>query len=75
MLRVAAASNALGGRLEKAQRAIARLLGLDPAFRISSLVLRIACRFADQKTSPPSRRACERQVWPSNHHAIGNAWH
>lgn len=47
MLRVAAASNALGGRLEKAQRAIARLHGLDPAFRISSLADRVPLRRPD----------------------------
>jgi tetratricopeptide (TPR) repeat protein len=44
MLRVAAASNALGGRLEKAQRAITRLRGLDPAFRISNLADRVPLR-------------------------------
>ena len=44
MLRVAAASNALRGRREKAQQAIARLRGLDPAFRISNLTDRIPLR-------------------------------
>jgi adenylate cyclase len=44
MLRVAAASNALGGRLEKAQQAILRLRGLDPAFRISNLADRVPLR-------------------------------
>jgi TolB-like protein len=36
-LRAAAASNALGGRLEQAKNAIARLRRLDPALRISQL--------------------------------------
>jgi TolB-like protein len=44
MLRVAAASNALGGRLEKAQPAIARLRGFDPAFRVSNLADRVLLR-------------------------------
>jgi tetratricopeptide (TPR) repeat protein len=36
-LRIAAASHALAGRLEQAQRALARLRQVDPALRISSL--------------------------------------
>jgi adenylate cyclase len=36
-LRIAAASNALAGRLELAQEAMARLRQLDPALRISNL--------------------------------------
>jgi tetratricopeptide (TPR) repeat protein len=36
-LRVAAASNALAGRLEEARRAIGRLRQLEPALRISNL--------------------------------------
>jgi hypothetical protein len=36
-LRIAAASNALAGWLEPAQRAMARLRQLDPALRISNL--------------------------------------
>jgi adenylate cyclase len=43
-LRVAAASNALGGRLEKAQEAMARLRQLDPAFRVSNLTDRVPLR-------------------------------
>jgi TolB-like protein len=40
-LRIAAASNALAGRLEKAQRAVARALELDPEMRLSNLKERI----------------------------------
>jgi adenylate cyclase len=36
-LRVAAASSALTGRMDQARRATARLLQLDPAFRVSML--------------------------------------
>ena len=36
-LRIAAASNALAGRLEDAHKAIERLGELDPAFRISNV--------------------------------------
>ena len=36
-LRIAAASNALAGRLEPAQKAVARLRQLDPALRVSNL--------------------------------------
>jgi adenylate cyclase len=36
-LRIAAASNALAGRLEQAQKALARLRRLDPALRVSSV--------------------------------------
>jgi tetratricopeptide (TPR) repeat protein len=36
-LRVAAASNALAGRLEQAQKALARLRQLDPALRVSNV--------------------------------------
>jgi TolB-like protein/Tfp pilus assembly protein PilF len=36
-LRVAAASHALAGRLEEAQKAVARIRQLDPDFRISSM--------------------------------------
>jgi len=36
-LRIAAASNALAGRLEQAQKALARLRQLDPARRVSNL--------------------------------------
>jgi TolB-like protein len=36
-LRIAAASNALAGRLEQAQKALARLRELDPARRVSNL--------------------------------------
>jgi len=36
-LRIAAASHALAGRLEQAQKALARLRELDPALRISNL--------------------------------------
>jgi tetratricopeptide (TPR) repeat protein len=44
LFRVAAASNALGGRLEKAQQAIARLRQLDPTFRVSNLTDRVPLR-------------------------------
>jgi len=37
VLRVAAASNALAGRLEKAQKLMARVRQLDAALRISNL--------------------------------------
>jgi adenylate cyclase len=40
-LRVAAASHALAGRLEEAQKAIARMRPLDPDLRISNLKNRI----------------------------------
>jgi tetratricopeptide (TPR) repeat protein len=36
-LRVFAASNALAGRLEDAQKAVARLREIDPTFRVSDL--------------------------------------
>jgi adenylate cyclase len=36
-LRIGAASNAMAGRLEQAQEAVARLLQLHPALRISNL--------------------------------------
>jgi hypothetical protein len=36
-LRIAAASNALAGRLEEARNALERLQKLDPALRISNL--------------------------------------
>jgi tetratricopeptide (TPR) repeat protein len=36
-LRIAAASNALAGRLEQAQKALARLLHLNPTLLVSSL--------------------------------------
>jgi hypothetical protein len=36
-LRIAAASNALAGRLEQAQKALARWRQLDPALRLSNL--------------------------------------
>jgi TolB-like protein len=52
-LRVAAASNALAGRLEKAQKLMARLRQLDPVLRISNL--------AD--VSAPLRRPEDRQRW------------
>jgi TolB-like protein len=42
--RVAAASRALGGRLEGAQRAMARMRELDPAYRISDVKDRIPFR-------------------------------
>jgi adenylate cyclase len=35
--RCAAASNALAGRLDQARKAIARVLQIDPTFRISDL--------------------------------------
>ncbi len=37
VLRIAVASNALAGRLEQAQKALARLRQLDPALRVSNL--------------------------------------
>ena len=40
-LRIAAASNALAGRLEEARKAIARALELDPEMRVSNLEGRI----------------------------------
>jgi hypothetical protein len=40
-LRIAAASNALAGRQEEAQKAIARALELDPDMRLSNLEYRI----------------------------------
>lgn len=40
-LRIAAASNALAGRLDKAQRAVARALELDPDMRVPNLKERI----------------------------------
>ena len=40
-LRVAAVSNALAGRLEEAQKAVARALELDPDMRLSNLKDRI----------------------------------
>ena len=40
-LRIAAASNALAGRLEEAQKAVARALELDPGMRLSNLRDRI----------------------------------
>jgi tetratricopeptide (TPR) repeat protein len=43
-LRVTAASNALAGRLAKAQQAIAHLCQLDPQFRVSNLVDRVPLR-------------------------------
>jgi len=52
-LRVAAASNALAGRPEKAQKLMGRLRKLDPALSISNL--------AD--TMPPLRRPEDRQKW------------
>ena len=36
-LRISAMSNALAGRLEEAQKAVARLQQLDPALRVSNL--------------------------------------
>jgi TolB-like protein len=52
-LRVAAASNALAGRLEKAQKLMARVRHLDPALRISNL--------ADVMS--PWRRSEDRNRW------------
>jgi adenylate cyclase len=52
-LRLAAASNALAGRPEQAQKFMARLRHLDPALRLSNL--------AD--TMPPLRRSEDRQRW------------
>jgi TolB-like protein len=52
-LRTATASNSLAGRLEKAQKLMARLCHLDPALRISNL--------AD--TMPPLRRSEDRNRW------------
>jgi TolB-like protein len=52
-LRVAAASNALAGRLKKAQKFMAQVHHLDPDLRISNL--------AD--TMPPLRRAEDRNRW------------
>ena len=52
-LRTAIASNSLAGRLEKAQKLMARLRHLDPALRISNL--------AD--TMPPLRRPEDRNRW------------
>jgi hypothetical protein len=43
-LRVLAASYALGGRLEEAQRAIARLRQVDPTLRVSSVRDRVPLR-------------------------------
>jgi hypothetical protein len=43
-LRVAAASNALAGRIEEAEKAIARLRELDPALRVSNIGDRIPFR-------------------------------
>jgi hypothetical protein len=40
-LRIAAASNAFAGRLEDAQKAVARALELDPGMRLSNLKDRI----------------------------------
>ena len=40
-LRIAAASNALAGRLEEAQKAVARALELDPDMRLSNLKDRV----------------------------------
>jgi tetratricopeptide (TPR) repeat protein len=40
-LRIAAASNAFAGRLEEAQKAVARALELDPGMRLSNLKDRI----------------------------------
>jgi D-alanyl-D-alanine dipeptidase len=37
-LRYAAASNALGGRLKEAQRAMTRLRQIDPTLRVSNLI-------------------------------------
>jgi hypothetical protein len=44
LFRVAAASNALGGRLEKAKQAMACLRELDPTFRVSNLTDRVPLR-------------------------------
>jgi TolB-like protein/Flp pilus assembly protein TadD len=52
-LRVAAASNALAGRLEKAQKLMARVRQLDPALRISNLADVMA----------PWRRSEDRNRW------------
>jgi TolB-like protein len=49
-IRILAASNALAGRLQEAQKAIARLRQLDPSLRISSL----------EDVLPPLRRAEDR---------------
>jgi TolB-like protein/Tfp pilus assembly protein PilF len=46
-LRVAAASNALSGRLEKARDAMAYLRQLDPALRVSNLTERVPLRRPD----------------------------
>jgi len=46
-LRLAAAGNALGGRLEKAQQAIARSRRLGPELRISDLADRVSLRRAE----------------------------
>jgi len=52
-LRVAAAGNALAGKMEQARQAMARIRHLDPALRLSNL--------AD--TMPPLRRSEDRQRW------------
>ena len=38
--RIAAASNALVGRIEKAQKIVARFRQLDPGFRVSSMSIK-----------------------------------
>jgi tetratricopeptide (TPR) repeat protein len=43
-LRILAASRALGGRQEDAQKAVARLCRVDPASRISNLLDRVPLR-------------------------------
>ena len=52
-LRVAAASYALAGRLEEAQKIMARLYQLDPSFRLSNL----------GEVLPPFRRPEDRAKW------------
>jgi hypothetical protein len=49
-IRILAASNALAGRLDEAQKAVARLRQLDPSLRISNL----------EGVLPPLRRAEDR---------------
>jgi hypothetical protein len=61
---IAAASNALAGRIEKAQQISARLRQLDPGFCVSRQ--KDYFPFAVQKTSPGTKRACAKPAWRTN---------
>jgi tetratricopeptide (TPR) repeat protein len=63
-LRIAAASNALAGRQEQAQEAIARALELDPDMRLSNLQ-------ASDRNFSPAGRLCQICRGPAQGRAAG----